>query len=279
MSDVKDCITHALFAARAEPGSAFLDVVNQANGERYLAIRRTLAPHLGWTLAIAARRAPLLAPARHHLLPTANGVALVMPLALLIAWTYARHVVRVNHELSRARDAASAASAEAQKLRIDRERQRLEQLCTLGLLAGGIAHDVRNSITCVTAIADLLHKKPQDTDKVVGYADMLSRSAAQANQLCEDLLRFARRGSETPVEYDAHDAVRSAVNVFSTSARDVDIELTRLHAARHQVHGNRNQLQIAILNLIINSRDAMQGAGTGEHRLRGARGHRPGRSD
>ncbi len=262
VSDVKDCVTHALFAARAEPGQQYLDVTDPSSGERYLAIRRTLDHRLGWTLAIAARREPLLAPARHHLLATAIGVALVMPMALLISWIYARHVVRVNRELGRARDAASAAAAEAQQLRIDRERQRLEQLCTLGLLAGGIAHDVRNSITCVTAIADLLHKKPQDTDKVVGYADMLSRSAAQANQLCEDLLRFGRRGSETPVEYDAHDAVRSAVNVYSTSGRDVDIDLAGLQASRHLVHGNRNQLQIAILNLFLNSRDAMHGAGT-----------------
>jgi signal transduction histidine kinase len=261
VQDLGDPLSTALVEASVPPGAGLFEIADPSDGECYLATRRPIRAGQGWSLALAAKRDPLLAPARHHLLVTGEVIGLTLPLALLMAWTYARHVVRANTAASRARDAALAAEAEAQRLRIERERERLEQLSALGLLAGGIAHDLRNSIGCVIGISGMLRSGALEQTQVRSYADILSRSGEQANQLCEDLLRFARKGSAKSEDYDAHDAVRTAVNIFATTGRSVTVDLSGLAAERHRVHGNRNLLQAAVLNMCLNARDAMAGQG------------------
>ncbi len=148
-----------------------------------------------------------------------------------------------------------------ERLRIEHERKRMEQLSTLGLLAGGIAHDVRNSISCMTGVAELLHLHTNDPGQVLKYAGLLAQAGDQANQLCEDLLRFARKGADSAQDYDVHAAVRTAAAVFGTTGRKVTVDVSRLGSARHHTHGDRNLLQTAILNLCLNARDAMTGDG------------------
>jgi signal transduction histidine kinase len=261
VQDLADPLARALFAPAVGADGGLFEVRDPGDGSTRFAIRRRVPAGLDWTLALAARRDPLLAPARRHLVTTALAVAVFLPVALLLAWIFARHVLRVNRAVLHARDAASAAEAEAQGLRIEQERQRLEQLSTLGLLAGGIAHDNRNSICGVTAVADLLRARAGEPTQVLRYADLLARSGSQANQLCDDLLRFARKGAAKPADYDAHAAVRSAVNVFGTTGRSVTVDLAPLTADRHHVHGERGLLESAILNLCLNARDAMGGQG------------------
>ncbi len=261
VKDLNDPVATAMFDAPVLASDGFTDLTDPGDGQSYLAIRRPLDAALGWSLALAARREPLLAPARPQLAATALVIILILPFSLLMAWSYARHVVRVNRAAQHARDAANAAQAEAQRLRIEQERQELEQLSTLGLLAGGIAHDVRNSLTCVLSVADLLRSRQSDPERLREYADLLARSGEQANTLCRDLLLFARKGTDSPEDYDAHAAVRTAASVFSTTGRSVTLEMSQLVAQRHWAHGNRNQLQTAILNLCLNARDAMRGQG------------------
>jgi signal transduction histidine kinase len=261
VQDLGDPVASAIFSAGSVPASGLITLADPGNGRSYLAIRRPLNARLGWTLALAARRDPLLAPARRHLAINGLVIILIMPFALLTAWMYARHVLRMNRAAHEARDAATAAEAIAQQLRIEQERQKLEQLSMLGLLAGGIAHDVRNSLTCVTGIADMLRSGTHGPEQLLKFADLLFRSGEQANDLCDDLLNFARKGSGAPEIFDAHAAVRTAVSVFGTTGRGVSVDLSQLVAERHHLHGSRHQLQNAILNLCLNARDALKGAG------------------
>jgi PAS domain S-box-containing protein len=72
-----------------------------------------------------------------------------------------------------------------ERLQQEQERRQLEQLSSLGLLAGGVAHDFRNVLTGVIGVSELMRAKTQNYD-LQGYADMLAQCGAQATELCED---------------------------------------------------------------------------------------------
>lgn len=148
-----------------------------------------------------------------------------------------------------------------ERVRLETENRRLEQLSSLGLLAGGIAHDVRNCLAGIIGISDHLRVISQDPH-IRSCADMLDVAGSQANQLCDELVRFARRGSEKPEAYEVQAAITTALSVFRTSGRGVRIEMVQQQPARHQLYGNRSMLHHAILNLCLNARDAMDGRGT-----------------
>ena len=148
-----------------------------------------------------------------------------------------------------------------ERLRQERERRQLDQLSSLGLLTGGIAHDFRNIIAGVRGISDLMRTITHERD-IHAYADMLAQCGAQANALCDDLLRFARREVGKAEVYDVHEAVRTTVKLFLSSTGGVRVNVNGLVAERTWVTGFKAQLQNAILNLCFNARDAMPTGGT-----------------
>jgi signal transduction histidine kinase/ActR/RegA family two-component response regulator len=140
------------------------------------------------------------------------------------------------------------------------EAQKLE---TLGQLTGGVAHDFNNLLTPIVGTLDLLQRKlaGQDarTDRWIVNA---LQSGERAKTLVQRLLGFARRQelSSAPVDVGALiDGMRDLV----ASSIGSTIEL-RLRCARDlpQALADPNQLELAILNLCVNARDAMPDGGS-----------------
>ena len=140
------------------------------------------------------------------------------------------------------------------------EAQKLE---TLGQLTGGVAHDFNNLLTPIVGTLDLLQRRlaGQDarTDRWIANA---LQSGERAKTLVQRLLGFARRQElqSAPVDIGALiDGMRDLV----ASSVGPTIEL-RLRCARDlpQALADPNQLELAILNLCVNARDAMPAGGS-----------------
>ena len=139
------------------------------------------------------------------------------------------------------------------------EAQKLE---TLGQLTGGVAHDFNNLLTPITGVLDLLQRKYGDTDarsgRLIGNA---LQAADRAKTLVQRLLGFARRQTlETkPVDLGALvDGMRDLI--ASSMGPTVEIHI-RYEADLRPALADPNQLELAILNLCVNARDAMPDGG------------------
>jgi len=140
------------------------------------------------------------------------------------------------------------------------EAQKLE---TLGQLTGGVAHDFNNLLTPITGALDMLQRKYGDADartaRLIGNA---LQAADRAKTLVQRLLGFARRQSlETrPIDLGALlDGMRDLI----ASSVGSTIELhVRADPDLPAAIADPNQLELAILNLCVNARDAMPGRGT-----------------
>jgi PAS domain S-box-containing protein len=145
--------------------------------------------------------------------------------------------------------AAREALAQAQKME------------AIGRLTGGVAHDFNNLLTVIRASADLLARPDLPEDKRKRYLQSIADTAERAAQLTSQLLAFARRQPLTPERFDVavrlggmgqiiHTTLGSPVQVSYVIERDVGM-----------VEADPNQFETAILNMVINARDAMPTGG------------------
>jgi two-component system, cell cycle sensor histidine kinase and response regulator CckA len=137
-------------------------------------------------------------------------------------------------------------------------RSRME---TIGKLAGGIAHDFNNVLTGILGYASLMKKMTQDEGQLNRYAEVIESSAKRAATLTEHLLNFSRRQRTKAIdEVDLNALIKDVLFLIRESFRNITIE-TQFDESLPPVKGDAGELQHVILNLCINSKDAMPEGG------------------
>ncbi len=139
-----------------------------------------------------------------------------------------------------------------------RQSQKME---AIGTLTGGVAHDFNNLLTPILGTLDLLQRRITGAREARLIEGAL-QSAERAKTLVQRLLAFARRQPLQARSVDLCDLVRGMVDlVASTSGPRVAIKLA-IPNNLPPVHTDPHQLEMAILNLAVNARDAMPDGGT-----------------
>ncbi|MDD3118480.1 MAG: ATP-binding protein, partial [Victivallales bacterium] len=150
----------------------------------------------------------------------------------------------------------------SEQVMIEEQLRQSQKMDSIGQLAGGIAHDFNNMLTGIMGAADVLSRKLGDNRKLQQYADIIVTAAQKASRLTRKLLDFSHKGKMVSTRVDLHDIIRDTILLLERSI-DRRIEIRQhLAAERTAVNGDPVQLQNALINLCINSRDAMPEGGT-----------------
>ncbi|OCW26720.1 response regulator [Pseudomonas sp. S3E12] len=159
---------------------------------------------------------------------------------------------------------AELANAATQLARTEAQLLQAQKMDALGKLTGGIAHDFNNLLTGIITSLELIKKRieTQRTDKVMAYADAALSSALSAAGLTNRLLAFARQQplDTRPIDINAH--IRSLEELLVRTIGEhiaLKLELTNNPAVAMV---DPIQLESAVLNLVINARDALPKGGT-----------------
>lgn len=139
-----------------------------------------------------------------------------------------------------------------------RQSQKLE---SMGQLTGGVAHDFNNLLTPIVGSLDLLHRRGLGTDRERRLIEGALQSADRAKMLVQRLLAFARRQPLQPTAIDIGGLVRDMRDlIVSTSGPRVQVDLA-ITDGLPAAHADANQIEMALLNLAVNARDAMPDGG------------------
>ncbi|MCE4224884.1 response regulator [Methylobacterium sp. C25] len=139
-----------------------------------------------------------------------------------------------------------------------RQMQKLE---AIGQLTGGVAHDFNNLLTVIRSSAELLRRPSLSEERRTRYLDAISDTADRAAKLTAQLLAFARRQVLKPVTFDAGNRLDDVADMLRTVVGS-RIRLTvEPCASACFVEADASQFETAIVNLAVNSRDAMNGEG------------------
>ncbi|HEX3700548.1 MAG TPA: response regulator [Phenylobacterium sp.] len=191
---------------------------------------------------------------------TGVGLLTVMGLMLLVLVSAAAANLQDRaRELTVANDRLTQEmNARAQAEEALRQSQKME---ALGQLTGGIAHDFNNLLQVIQGALELIRRRAGDTAKVEAWAQNGLQAADRGAALTRQLLAFSRTQRLDLRPFAVAELVAGMRELLiRTLGGDIELRLD-LDDAQAPVLSDRTQLELAILNLAINARDAMPNGG------------------
>jgi PAS domain S-box-containing protein len=147
------------------------------------------------------------------------------------------------------------------RVRVEQELRRAERLALIGQLTGGIAHDFNNLLTVISLNLEMVAAKLGESHGLHGLLSAALAAAYRGGELNSQLLAFARRQSLRPVLTDV-DTFLPGLRELAARAVGERYELAYASAGDlPAILVDQAKLESAVLNLIINARDAMPDGG------------------
>ena len=180
------------------------------------------------------------------------GRAVVVVSAFAVLWAYL-------HEVYTLRQRAEEAAAElAQKDTALREAQKLE---AVGRLTGGIAHDFNNLLMVVTSSLEMIRRRPEDRARVILTADAALEATGRGARLTRQLLTFARKRDLKPETVNANALLLDVEALIRRALGETGQLRLHLDPAVRPTLLDRSEFETAVLNLVVNARDALPAEG------------------
>lgn len=148
------------------------------------------------------------------------------------------------------------------------ERKRMEaailhaqKIDSIGNLAGGIAHDFNNILAAILGSASIMRRHMEERDALAKYVQIIEGAARRGSSLTRQLLTFARKTENIVKPVEIHTLIEETLILFERSvSKEIEVEK---HFAEESanVNGDEGQIQQALLNVLLNARDAMPNGG------------------
>jgi signal transduction histidine kinase len=149
----------------------------------------------------------------------------------------------------------------AERARTEEQLRQLQKLESIGQLTGGVAHDFNNLLTAVLGNLELLRKRLPHDPSIERLLDGATQGAQRGAALTQRLLAFARRQALQPRPTDLAELVRGLADLLHRSlGPGIEIAFD-LPAGLPPASADPNQIELALLNLAVNARDAMPDGG------------------
>jgi PAS domain S-box-containing protein len=136
-----------------------------------------------------------------------------------------------------------------------------QKMEAIGRLTGGVAHDFNNLLTVIRASADLLRQPGLTEERRARYVDSIAETAERAAQLTSQLLAFARRQPLKPERFCVAERIAGMEQIIQTTLGSAVALSYQIADDVDSVEADPNQFETAILNMVINARDAMPEGG------------------
>jgi len=144
--------------------------------------------------------------------------------------------------------------------KLEQQMMRAQRMESIGTLAGGIAHDLNNVLSPIMLSLELLRENAVD-DESHELISTLEQSARHGADMVRQLLQFARGVEGQRLDVDLGEIVHEIERlVRDTFLKHIEVAVV-MPSAPWRVLGDRTQLHQVLLNLCVNARDAMDGAG------------------
>ncbi len=137
-----------------------------------------------------------------------------------------------------------------------------QKIDSIGNLAGGIAHDFNNILASILGSASIMRRRMTEEEKLYKYVEIIEGAARRGSSLTRQLLTFARKTETFTRPVDINTLVHDTLQLFERSVSKEIVLQTVFTSESALVNGDEGQIQQAVLNLLLNARDAMPGGGT-----------------
>jgi signal transduction histidine kinase/ActR/RegA family two-component response regulator len=204
-------------------------------------------------LVAAASGAPDFPSATQRLLleVTANQAAIAIR-----RWQAEHALQRLNETLEE-----RVATEITERIKVEEAFRQAQKMEAVGQLTGGIAHDFNNLLAAVLGNLKLLRKRLNEDAAALRLIEGAIEGAERGASLTQRLLAFARQQDLHPTSIDVAELVHGMLEMLRRSIGPLIQIETEFAAELWPAHADANQLELALLNLVVNARDAMPEGG------------------
>ena len=160
-----------------------------------------------------------------------------------------------------ARDVSDRVHAEERAKRAEERLRQVQKLDAVGRLAGGIAHDFNNILTAISGNSLLLLEEPGLPDIVYEGLREIDDAAGRAASLTRHLLAFSRNQVLRPQALDLNGVIGGMERMLRRVIGEQVVMRTTLSPGLPPVLADAGQMEQVLMNLVVNSRDAMPEGG------------------
>ena len=144
---------------------------------------------------------------------------------------------------------------------VERQLVHSQKMDSIGTLAGGVAHDFNNLLTTILGYTELLKRELKDNESSNQKLLQIEKSANRAAELTGQLLAFSRRHPTVLHVFNLNDLVTETMDMIrSTVPTSIDVQFQPANELPN-IEADSTQIQQVLINLILNARDALSGAG------------------
>ncbi len=136
-----------------------------------------------------------------------------------------------------------------------------QKIDSIGNLAGGIAHDFNNILAAILGSASIMRRHMEEGHHLAKYVQIIEGAARRGSSLTRQLLTFARKTENIVKPVELHPLIEETLILFERSvSKEIEVE-KYFTDEQANVNGDEGQIQQALLNVLLNSRDAMPNGG------------------
>ena len=158
------------------------------------------------------------------------------------------------------RDATQRIKGEKEKMRIASQIQQVQKMEAIGTLAGGIAHDFNNLLMGFQGNISLMLLDLDEDHPYCEYLKNMESYIIRGSELTRQILGFARRGKFQVKTTNLNDLLEKSADMFSRTKKEISIH-KKFDEDLWPVEIDRGQFEQVMLNLFVNSWQAMPGGG------------------
>ncbi|MBV8392482.1 MAG: response regulator, partial [Alphaproteobacteria bacterium] len=162
------------------------------------------------------------------------------------------------------RDISERKQAQEELMRAQEQLAQAQKMEGIGQLTGGVAHDFNNLLTVILGNLETAQRASTSNpnpDRLARALEHATVGAERAASLTQRLLAFSRRQPLDPKPIDAGRLVTGMSEMLRRTLGEQIVVETVLAGGLWRIHADPNQLEVGILNLAVNARDAMPGGG------------------
>ena len=240
------CGTHQGLHGRRNYRTAFLEILSGARPRGRPALRapcilrrRKVAsrPKAG----VCARTEAVLGQCRHRPIRDEHGD--------LIGFA------KITRDITERRDAQIALEKAQQ------QRSHSQKMDALGQLTGGVAHDFNNLLMVVSGHTQLLKERVSADPRLMPSVEAIEHATTRGEVLTRQLLTFARRHIVNPSVFELPDRIEAFSTMIASSIGATVKLVTTINPEIWLVKVDPNELELALVNITLNARDAMPKGG------------------
>ena len=149
-----------------------------------------------------------------------------------------------------------------QKVQLEREIARTERMSALGRLAAGVAHEIKNPLSTIKSIIDVMREEAGDENPIREDLDVVSEEIARLDDTVKNLLDFIRPDERKGRLVSVESVIQGVLHILDYEARKRQVVIaTSLSQKAHYVRGVAEELKSIFFNLVINAIEAMAKSG------------------